>query len=152
MVTTIKKQKTKNSRERIINDAPKTFTDAIWPVGSVAHQGDLILIRIPKLPKSKKVREQRQLADGHTQGSRHVLSVGDVYNAESEEVISIIKKVCPKADIGEQYIGPVFKTIEGLAELVHPEHGNHCYEGDMVVAVVYQRNIDAEEQEQRTRD
>jgi hypothetical protein len=46
----------------------------------------------------------------------------------------------------------VFVTVAGQADLTHPEHGNHLYRGDMVIACVYQRNLDAEERERRAMD
>jgi uncharacterized protein (UPF0335 family) len=36
--------------------------------------------------------------------------------------------------------------------LTHPEHGNHGFPAKTVCAVVYQRNLDAEEREARVRD
>lgn len=137
--------------ESIVNDAPRVFTEADWPVGSVAHQGDLILVRIASMPKGM-ARKNRQMAEGNTQGSRHVVSVGTPFDCDAPEVARLIKSACPKASVGESYIGPVFGTVSGRAELTHPEHGDHIYQGDMIVACVYQRNLDAEEREQRVRD
>jgi hypothetical protein len=138
--------------ESILNDAPRSFTDADFPVGTVAHQGDLILVRIECLPKSAKPRADRQMAIGNTQGSRHMLDKGRPYDCDAHQVIAAIAAVCRGVDIGEQYIGPVFQCDEGEADLLHPEHGDHLYRGDMVIAVVYQRNLDAEEREQRVAD
>jgi len=139
-------------KEGIVNDAPRTFTDADFPIGSVAHQGDLILIRIRDLPVNRKSRMDRQLAIGTTQGSRHVLKRGRPFDCEPTEVIRAISAVCKGITPDTQYIGPVFQCSGGAADLVHPEHGDHRYEGDMTIAVVYQRNLDAEEREVRTRD
>ena len=36
--------------------------------------------------------------------------------------------------------------------LIHPEHGNHGFPARAVCAVVYQRNLDAEERAQRVAD
>lgn len=150
--TKTKKRKASPKPESIINDAPRTLTEADFPIGSVAHQGDLILVRIKDVPKSAKERKNRQLAEGNTQGSRHVLQAGDVFDCKAAEVAKAIKAVCPRADVQDRYIGPVFRTVEGVADLVHPEHGDHLYRGEMAVAVVFQRNLDAEQREQRTRD
>lgn len=57
-----------------------------------------------------------------------------------------------KADPAENYIGPVVQTEDGVAVIEHPEHGDHRYEGDQVLAVVFQRALDAEEREQRVLD
>jgi hypothetical protein len=54
--------------------------------------------------------------------------------------------------IDPKYIGPVFVT-DSTTALRHPEHGDHEYaELEMVVAVVYQKSLDALQREQRTRD
>ena len=140
------------SYENIVNDSPREFSEADFPVGTVAHQGDLILIRVDSLPATVKNRESMKLVDGDTQGSRHVLQTGLAYDCVPAEMVEKIKAACPKSNIGERYIGPVFKTSFGLAELVHPEHGNHIYKGDMTIACVFQRNLDAEQREQRVKD
>lgn len=138
-------------QESIINDSPRTFTEADFPVGTVVHQGDLILVRISELPASAKTRADRQLAEGSTQGSRHILDVGDVYNCDKRAATEAIQRGCG-TNVGREYIGPVFCTAGGKADILHPEHGDHHYRGDMVIACVYQRNLDAEEREQRTKD
>lgn len=139
--------------ESMVNNAPRDFTDATWPVGSGAHQGDLILVRIEAVPASAKPRTQRQMALGNTQGSRHILEGGQPFDCEPSEVAEAIRKVCPKADtLDAKYVGPVFLTDDNTA-LRHPEHGHHCYpEAGMAVAVVYQKNLDALQREQRTQD
>ena len=157
--TTAKKSRTVRSHkaafpapESIVNDAPHTFTDADFVVGTVAHQGDVILVRIDALPPSAKPRKNRQLADGSTQGSRHILERGDVFDCEAAEVVTAIAACCKGTAVGEQYIGPVFQTKGGVADLTHPEHGNHSYCGDMTIAVIYQRNLDSEERAVRVVD
>ncbi len=158
MAITIRKKKAKtvqydkSQAEHIVNDAPRTFTEADFPVGTSAHQGDLILVRIETLPASAKPRTDRQLAIGSTQGSRHVLERGRPYDCKASEVVAAIQCVCPKAVVSEEYAGPAFQCSRGRADLVHPEHGNHTYVGEMTIAVVYQRNLDAEERERRTLD
>lgn len=135
----------------VFNDAPRMFDESDFPVGTVAHQGDVILVRISALPKSAKTRESRQIAEGNTQGSRHVVMTGDVFDCDLSEVAKAIKSET-KCDVNTRYIGPVFKTVDGCADLDHPEHGNHQYRGDMVMVCVFQRVMDAEEREQRAAD
>lgn len=137
--------------EKIVNDAPRVFTDASWPVGSAAHQGDVILVRIEALPKSAKPRENRQVADGNTQGSRHILHGGSIYDCDLAHVEAAVQAVCPRAKLDRQCIGPVFTTDEVTA-LRHPEHGDHEYESGMTVAVVFQRNLDAMQRAVRSVD
>ena len=138
--------------ETLVNDAPRTFTEADFPIGTAAHQGDLILVRIADFPSTAKPREDRQLALGNTQGSRHMLQTGTPYDCPAASVSNAITAVCPGVAVQAAYIGPVFATKSGAADLLHPEHGDHHYRGDMVIAVVYQRNLDAEEREQRVQD
>lgn len=152
MTKTRQRMKVAPAAERIVNDELRTFTEADWPVGSVAHQGDLILVRISRLPALAKPRKQRQLADGTTQGSRHVLETGDVFDCPPANVTAAVKAACPAASVVDRYCGPVFRTAAGKALLTHPEHGDHAYEGEMTVAVVYQRSLDAELREQQVRD
>lgn len=138
--------------EKLVNDAPRTFAEADFPVGTVAHQGDLILVRITALPASAKRRRDRQMAIGDTQGSRHILKRGTPCDCAASEVAAAVAAVCRGVSISPQYVGPVFTTRKGHADLLHPEHGDHHYRGDMTIAVVYQRNLDAEEHERRTQD
>ncbi len=139
--------------ERIVNDAPRTFTEADFPVGTVAHQGDVMLVRIAALPQSATPRKNRQLAIGNTQGARHMLKAGEVYDCEPSDVVAAIKAAC-RATIQPQYIGPVIQAVGGKASVVHPEHGNLHFRMDeeSTFACVYQRNLDAEEREQPTQD
>jgi len=141
-----------DSREAIINDAPKLH-EAFLP-GDVTYQGDLILVCIAQLPTSAKRRDNRQLADGNTQGSRHILKRGDVYDAEKAEIAGLIQAATGK-QIGHNYIGPVFVSPEEPTcdDLWHPDHGNHGFKpAGAVVAVVYARNLDNEEMEHRVVD
>ena len=138
-------------QERIANDAPKLH--ATFEPGDVAHQGDLIIVCIHALPTSARPRKSRQLADGNTQGSRHVLERGDVYDADAKEVSAAIQAAtgCP---VDLQYIGPVFVSPNEPthSDLTHPEHGHQGFPAGAICAVVFQRNLDAEEREQRTQD
>lgn len=138
--------------ESLVNDATRVLDDASWPVGSAAAQGDIYLVRIDSLPPSAKRRANRQMAEGNTQGSRHVVTTGDCFDANPAEMVQLIRSACPKAKVEPEFIGPIFTTVKGLAELDHPEHGNYQFCGDMVVAVVVQRNLDSEQRAVRARD
>lgn len=139
------------SHESIINNAPKLHE--VFDIGSVAHQGDLIIVRIAGLPKSARRRENRQLADGSTQGSRHVMSRGDVYDADAAHVAKLIQDATG-VRVERQYVGPVFVSPAEPSEndLTHPEHGHQGFPAGAVCAVVFQRNLDAEEQAARVAD
>lgn len=140
------KENTTLHEESIVNDAPRVFDD--FPIGTVAHQGDVIFVSIH--PMDGVPRENRQLADGNTKGSRHILVGGELWDCDRETVADSILQACPKSDlVSDACIGPVFR---GPCEIQHPEHGDHIHTTDATIAVVYQRNLDAEEREQRTRD
>lgn len=137
--------------ERIANDDSKLLES--FAVGDVSHQGDIILIAIARLPKSIKPRRNRQLAEGDTQGSRHVLQRGEIYDAPAYETAAMIMEASG-CRVDEQYVGPVFVAPQAPTadDLTHPEHGNQGFPAGTVCAVVFQRNLDAEEREQRTQD
>jgi hypothetical protein len=138
--------------ESIVNNELREFDEATFPVGSVSHQGDLILVRITTLPSSYTKADSRQLAIGTTQGARHVLLPGpDVMVCDSANVVMAIAKVCRGVQLSEDLIGPVISS-KGLAEIDHPEHGNQRFVGKMTIACVYQRNLDSEERAVRTLD
>ena len=151
MTTTTKTRRrdtvAKAKPEAIVNDQPRTFDD--FPVGTVAHQGDVIFVAIASLPMSAGPRANRQLADGNTQGSRHMLVGGECYDCDRNELAAELNRLYRGAGVAEQYIGPV---LRGPCEIQHPEHGDHIHTTDAVIAVVYQRNLDAEQREQRTLD
>ena len=144
-------RKTSEQIERIANDA--SHLHATFEVGDTAHQGDIIIVAIAMLPRSAKPRLSRQLAIGDTQGSRHVLTRGDVFDASPSEVGSLIK-AATGCEVSPEYIGPVFVSPADPTadDLTHPEHGNQGFPAGRVCAVVYQRNLDAEDREQRSRD
>lgn len=144
-----KKRTKQHIHERIVNNEPRTFTDAEMGVGDVTHQGDVILVRISELPKSAKPRSNHQLAEGNTQGSRHILVGGSVYDCDAADVVKSIASACKNTHVDARYIGPVFTTP---ATLEHPEHGHQSWDCYAVIAVVYQRNLDAEQREQRVLD
>lgn len=116
--------------------------------GDVADQGDLTIVGVAALPKSAKPRGNRQLAEGDTQGSRHVLVGGKLYDADPAECSEAIK-AATGCDVPAMYIGPV---IEGPCTIEHPQHGHHTFPVGVVGVVKYQRNLDAEEREVRARD
>jgi hypothetical protein len=64
MIETLLQPRVAAQPERIVNDAPRTFTEADFPVGTASHQGDWTLVRIQQLPQSAKPRANRQLSEG----------------------------------------------------------------------------------------
>lgn len=152
-MTTKRKVRKQNheKHERIVNNDPVLLS--AFGVGDVAHQGDLIVVGIARLPASAKPRENRQLVEGSTQGSRHVLERGQVFDADASDVARLIL-AATKCVVDNRYIGPVFVSPPDPTphDLRHPEHGHQGFPPQQVCAVVYQRNLDAEEREQRSLD
>lgn len=134
------------------NSAPTPIrVHSAWVAGDVAHQGDLTLIGISAVPAGVKVRVNRQIAEGNTKGSRHVVLGGTCFDCDNPDAVAkLVSKatkgrVCPDA----RYIGPVFS---GPCTLEHPQHQHQTFPADCVVVAVYQRNMDAEEREIRAKD
>lgn len=140
------KTKRQAKHETIVNDEPRVFDD--FPIGTVAHQGDVIFIAIE--PMTGNPRRNLQLADGNTQGSRHILVGGELWDCDRNSVANAIRKACPNSQrVSDMCVGPV---LRGPCEIQHPEHGDHIHTTGATIAVVYQRNLDAEERERRTLD
>lgn len=137
--------------ENVTNDATRTITDAMMQPGDCHDQGDLIFVRLRGLPKSAKPRAVRQLAEGSTQGSRHVCEIGDVFDCDAEEVGRELDGYAGET-VGRRYVGPVIATVDGRALVTHPEHGDHDYRFDGCIAVVVQRNLTAEGREVAAQD
>lgn len=125
--------------------APRTHST--WAPGDRAHQGDLILVALHVVPRGSVIRRDRQMADGTSPGSRHVVTGGQVYDADKSVVRKALKEF--GIDVDEKYIGPVF---QGPCTLEHPTHAHQVFPDKTATAVVYQRNLDAEEREVRARD
>ena len=153
MATATLKRKLKSELpEGIVNDEAKL--NESFEVGDVSHQGDLILVRIASLPKSAKPRASRQLADGNTQGSRHVISrKAKCFDADATEVSMLIASA-NGCKVDARYVGPLFVSPSKPTanDLDHPEHGNQGFPAGAVIACVYQRSLDSEEREQRVLD
>lgn len=132
----------KKSGEKIKND--ETAVVGTVSAGDVIRQGDLYMVAIGSLPNGQRTN-QRQLAPGTSQGSRHVIE-GDVeiYDADKTAVIDLVNAACP-ATRGklvprrdEPLIGPVFRTVE-RCQVTHPEHGWRVLPDGEVFAVIFQR-------------
>lgn len=131
--------------------APLRNTRATWSPGDGTEQGDLGFICLPRLPKSAKPRKNRQLAEGDTRGSRHILVGGKCYDVDASELIRMISEATSgKVLVGDaKYIGPV---IAGECIVEHPQHAHEVFPDHPCTAVIFQRNLSSEEREQRARD
>lgn len=151
MNATAAEQFVSTNHESIVNDESKLHET--FGIGDAVHQGDIIIIGINGLPPGAKHRANRQLADGSTQGSRHVMTRGKVFDCDPESISRAIKDATG-IRVDARYCGPVFVSPKNPTadDLSHPEHGNHGFPAGQVCAVVFQRNLDAEQREQRVRD
>lgn len=132
--------------EQVKNDEAKDMS--AFAAGDAMPQGDLYIVGLKAMPGSTKVRKDRQLADGTTQGSRHIHEGGKLFDADPAEVARLIKDATG-ATVEPKYVGPVFQG----GTIRHPEHGDHeNYPADVPCAVVFQRSLDREEREQRVAD
>ncbi len=149
IVKTLTKQRRKNVPEMELY-GPVVRVHETWSPGDSAHQGDVIFVCLPKLPGSVKARGNRQLAEGDTRGSKHVLCGGDLYDTDHYELSRMIRDATKgRVNVPAQYIGPVFA---GEATVTHPQHQHQAFPADTVTACYYQRNLDADEREIRARD
>lgn len=108
-------------------DAAKTERIGSPSVGDVVRQGDLYLVNIAEMPKGKPTKD-RQLAEGNTQGSRHIVQ-GDV---------EIVIPDQPHASINRVLCGPAIHC-KGEVEVTHPEHGNKILPEDTTWRVIFQK-------------
>ena len=141
--------KAQKHSESIKNDALKRHET--FEPGDVSAQGDINIVCIKTMPTSAKTRKDRQLADGNTQGSRHVLDKGDVFDADKAALASLIKDA-NGCEVPEIYIGPVFRGAGEPSFLSHPEHGDQEFPAGSICAVTYQRNLERDEREARVQD
>lgn len=142
-----------SGHEEICNVAPRLFTEADFPIGSVAHQGDYTMIRIAALPKSAKPRASRQLGEGSSIGQRHVFTRGEIFDCDADELSDLIFDAT-KCRVEAKYMGPVLLAPSDPTEhdLDHPEHAHQGYPAGSIIGCVVQRNQDAEDQAVRAQD
>ncbi len=148
MVSNVLREVTEQA-EAIKNNAPASVGVEI---GDVVRQGDLYLVRIHELPKSRKKRSNRQLADGDTQGSRHVLrGKAQLYDVDAQQAIALLKKADRRFDVRDYQVGPGIQ-IEEPATVEHPEHGHRTLTEPGCYLSIFQRSLTAEQLEERARD
>ncbi|MAH49390.1 hypothetical protein CMI37_26435 [Candidatus Pacearchaeota archaeon] len=113
-------EQVKSSAEAIQSDSEQQFPEAATP-GDYWRQGDLYITLLDELPSGLTETNERQLAPGTTQGSRHIVEGGaTVYDQDSDALT-----------------GPVVE-VTGRAVITHPEHGNVALPTGSY-AITYQR-------------
>lgn len=104
--------------------------------GEVVRQGDLYLERLTELPRDLGKRtEDRQLAVGQTQGSRHVVDPAPKGLA-----------IYARPEGATALVGPVVSSPKRF-RLTHPEHGHFSLPAG-VYQVRYQRDFAKERAEE----
>lgn len=128
-------------KQESVNWTPKKIA------GSAARQGDVYLLTIPAdwLKSQEGVAfpegaAERQIAEGNTQGSRHIIS-GDCKIFRKHNIgwakINNLLKQNPGVQITET-IGPAFITGKGCS-VTHPEHGDIVVPEGYAIITTYQQ-------------
>jgi hypothetical protein len=94
-------------------DHDKRIVDDL-PVGAHVRQGDVYLERIESKPQGLAPWASRQIAEGVTLGSRHLLSGAEAFRRTDHGV-------AVKRNMGTAYVGPVVEAGSRFL-LTHPEH------------------------------
>lgn len=107
-------------------DAKKTERINAPSLGDVVRQGDIYLVCVSVINGGTET-DNRQLAPGNTQGSRHVIKgKAKIYTGSSF------------SGINSALIGPAFKCEKDVT-VEHPEHGHKILPEGTSWQVVYQR-------------
>jgi hypothetical protein len=124
--------------EKIRCNRPQRFPEAASP-GDRFRQGDLYITLLDGVPDGavKMDSVPIQLAQGHTQGSRHCLDSVDGVSAWMPSRPGMLD-------------GPIIQLLRERV-VTHPEHG-HVILPPGVYRISYQRSLDAEERERRVLD
>ena len=122
--------------EQIKNGEPATI--ALIEPGDVVRQGDIYLVSLDVSPASPKRWAGRQLAEGTTQGSRHV-TVGDcdLFLPDPARAKDVLNRLIPGTRDQELFLGPVIEARESVT-IEHPEHGHRTLPAGTYL-VTYQR-------------
>ena len=130
-------QKISACADAIKNNETQRFPEAATP-GDSWRQGDLYITLLAAIPAGA-IREERpnpQLAEGTTQGSRHIL--------DSLDGVTLYRLAAPGP-----FDGPILECRQERT-ITHPEHGDVVLPAG-VYAISYQR-VDAEGRQRRVED
>lgn len=125
--------------EAIRNDETQTV-GTVSP-GDVIRQGDLYLVALgSEFVLAGPTIDDRQLAPGTTQGSRHTINgPATIVRSDRASVVREINRLVNGAAVESELVGPVLRTDGPCCTLAHPEHGDFVLPAGEVFAVVYQR-------------
>lgn len=108
--------------------------------GDAVRQGDVYLVCLGddfKAPEGYTEIEERQLAPGETQGSRHILD-GDVTVWAQNPVRSLPNVPNKIKELHDALIGPSFRCNTD-STVTHPEHGDKILPAGTSWGVTYRR-------------
>ena len=86
-----------------------------WPIGKAVRQGDVYLHRVANNHPVGEMLDIRQIADGTSIGSRHIL-IGDVKVYQGVNLPSYVNDRWP--------LGYTFDVGQEGATVTHPEHAH----------------------------
>ena len=106
--------------------------------GDCIPQGDVYLTKLDRIPEgAKPIHPRAQVAEGETQGSRHIL----------DSLAGVRMYEMP----GKSALDGPYLLLEEPRTLTHPEH-KHIALAPGCYGIHYQRDLDAEERERRVAD
>ena len=113
------------------------------------RQGDIYITRLDGMPQGNhKLFGSRQLAEGNTKGSRHVIREQSDVKIYSPEGMNINDA----GDfVGSVLQGPVIDAPNGFY-LEHPDHGDIDMRQGGVFRITYQRTFSHEQEIMRAKD
>lgn len=99
-----------------------------WPVDAVVRQGDIYVLRMPEDYEHGKKLKERQLVDGQTQGSRHVVEEGPTIHAAGKAPSWLFAETAKSLGVSRQrllkaLLGPSIKANKAF-KITHPEHAH----------------------------
>ena len=115
-----------------VNNSNETRVVEKMEVGEGIRQGDVYIWKVSEIPSDYSIPTmERQIAQGDTKGSRHIL--------EETTSLRIFKKSTPSP-----LDGPAFTSVEDIV-LTHPEHADFVIKGGGCFISEYQQDFAAEE-------
>lgn len=109
-------------REAVEKKVAETRYVKSMAVGRVARQGDIYLHRVEATHLHGRKLDERQLAVGVTQGSRHVVE-GPTHVFEGTALPPLVVEWCRQHNVPPPPLGPCVTSKKRLL-ITHPEHAH----------------------------
>lgn len=99
-----------------------------WPVDRVVRQGDVYFLRVADNWKHGKATKNRQIVDGTSQGSRHIVEAGPTLHAPNGAPDWLFAETAKKLGVSQEKLvkalmGPSIKASKAF-KITHPEHAH----------------------------